>query len=134
MGLVFDSSATVACFAPDERLPRRLPKLLATEDLIVPAIWPEEVLNALLMMVRRGRISASEAMARIQDLGALGTTIDEPDYGRTARVVYPLAERYGLTVYDAAYLELAMRRDAPLATLDEALIRAARQAKVRLIR
>lgn len=89
MGLVLDSSATVVCFAPDERPPRRLPKLLATEDPIVPAIRLEEVLSALLMMVRRGPISSSEAMARIQDLGALGTAIDEPDYGRTARVVYP---------------------------------------------
>lgn len=80
MGLVLDSSATVACFAPDERLPKRLGRLLASEELIVPSIWPDEVLNALLMMVRRGRISASEAAARIQDLGALAPGIEAPDY------------------------------------------------------
>lgn len=80
------------------------------------------------MGVRRGRHDAAFRDATLSDLALLPIWLDaETDlhaWGATAR----LAARHGLTVYDAAYLELARRRDVPLATLDQPL-RAAAQAE-----
>jgi predicted nucleic acid-binding protein len=87
----------------------------------VPALWRLEVANVLQMNVRRGRHDAAFRDAALTDLAMLPISIDpETDqqaWGATVR----LAARHRLTVYDAAYLELAQRRGLPLATLDKEL-------------
>ena len=88
----------------------------------VPAHWPLEVANGLRMAERRGRllsVRSAEALARIFTLGI--AVDDGPWPVRTARAL-DLSRRYALTVYDAAYLELAERRNARLATLDRDLL------------
>jgi predicted nucleic acid-binding protein len=97
---------------------------------IVPALWWFEVRNLLLVNERRGRLGAAGTAEFLADLGRLPIDSDR-DPGSGA--VLGLARAHGLTVYDAAYLELALRADAPLATLDQQLVRAARAAKVALL-
>ena len=91
----------------------------------VPALWRLEVANVLEMGVRKGRTDAAFRDAALADLALLPISVDpETDrhaWGATAK----LAARYRLTLYDAAYLELARRRSLPLATLDQDLRAAA---------
>ncbi|MGH6913595.1 MAG: type II toxin-antitoxin system VapC family toxin, partial [Geminicoccales bacterium] len=89
-----------------------------------------EVRNLLVMNERRGRLDAAGTAKFLIDLGELPIQIDrEPDSGTTLG----LARAHRLTCYDAAYLELALRRAAPLATLDRRLAAAARTAAVPLL-
>jgi predicted nucleic acid-binding protein len=100
---------------------------------MVPAHWPAEVANALLIAVRRGRISREKANRFFLDLRALPIRIDPESSETVFDHVFKLAEKYGLTVYDAAYLELAIRESLPLATLDNDLRKAARASGVPLV-
>ena len=85
------------------------------------------------MAVRRKRISAARPAAIMADLDALPITIDAAATVRAWAATFALAERHGLTVYDAAYLELALRMGAMLASLDRELIWAARREGVETI-
>jgi predicted nucleic acid-binding protein len=111
---------------------------LESERAVVPAIWQVEVGNALVFSRRRERISDQEFRRALEDLMALPIDVD-PGASTTAfQGVVPLAQAHGLTVYDACYLELALRRSLPLATLDgsgrrQGLVRAAEAANVRLL-
>ena len=132
--IVLDASIVVSWFFESERTPEKLGVLDRTvkEGAVVPAHWLTEVANALQMGVRRGRFLAS----RLPDsLGALADlTIDrEASAFPTIAAVVETADRHDLTVYDAAYLELAKRRGLPLATLDQALANAARQEGVEVL-
>jgi predicted nucleic acid-binding protein len=94
---------------------------------LVPSIWALEVANALLVAERRKRISQADAAAAWASLQRLPIEAD-PETGRRAGSdILALARQQKLSVYDAAYLELAMRQGTPLASLDE-LLRAAAQA------
>jgi predicted nucleic acid-binding protein len=91
----------------------------------VPALWRLEVANVLEMGVRRNRHDAAFRDATLVDLEQLSIHVD-PETDRHAwSATLRLAERHKLTLYDAAYLELAQRRGLPLATLDEDLRAAA---------
>jgi predicted nucleic acid-binding protein len=107
--------------------------MVKTDGFWVPELWRWEVANVLQMNVKRGRHGAAFRDAALLDLGLLSIHVDaeagRQAWGPTVRV----AERHGLTVYDAAYLELALRRGVPLATLDEDLRAAAEAEKVRLL-
>ena len=94
---------------------------------IVPQHWQAEVSNALLYGQIRGRISWEEIPGRLSFLDGLQITTDAAP---NILAALDLARLYGLTVYDALYLELAIRRQAPLATLDNKLRRAASEAGV----
>lgn len=127
---VLDASVTVAWCFEDERTPHveALLKRLFVSPAIVPQLWPFEVANVLAMATRKGRVTQAE---RSRFLGMLITspvTIDHSKSPLAFRDVLPLAETHRLTVYDAAYLELALRRGLPLATLDKALAAAAASA------
>ena len=100
---------------------------LEHEDAHVPAIWPLEVSNALIMALRRRRISGAECKRCVAALSALPIELDA-----TAALIEVLAsaQRFELTSYDAAYLELAQRRTLPLATLDTKLREACRTLKI----
>lgn len=133
MPFVLDSSASLARIAPDEMLPQGIAAALEKQPAIAPAHWPFETLNGLEIMRRRGRLDDHTVTDAVALLLALRVEIEPSDLSRNADAVLPLAREYGLTVYDAAYLELAQRRRLPLATLDKALRGAAGKARVKLI-
>ena len=101
--------------------------------VLVPALFFWEVANALLMAVRRQRLSQAERVEALQLLEAQGFDVDPASPAVIWHDVIHLAEQCQLTAYDAAYLELAMRRGLPLATHDRALRAAARSLGVELL-
>ena len=130
MPFVLDASITVSWAFKDKanvEAARALTRL-RSDQARVPGLWWFEVRNSLLMGERRGRIQEAESSAFLADLGKLAIAVDRgPDENRTLS----LARQHRLTVYDAAYLELAEREGLALATLDAALLRAATAAGVR---
>ena len=131
--LVIDGSAALGFLMPDEQAPGALAALDALDDGVpayVPAHWRIEVANGLLTAERRKRISQAAASEALQALFSLPIEIDEETARHVAGAIIGLARQYRLTVYDAAYLELAMRRGATLATGDAALAKAAKAAGV----
>ncbi len=101
-----------------------------TDEARVPSLWWFEVRNTLIVNERRGRLTESDTATFLRGLVRLRVTLDRfPKEGD----VLALARHRGLTVYDAAYLELARREGAPLATLDAALATAARAERVPLL-
>lgn len=135
MSLVLDSSTCLAWCFEDERSP----KVLAVIDRViehgawVPTLWRYEIGNALLMAQRRQRIDGGQRLALLAALSDFAITEDREPEGDPWRATSQLAELHRLTVYDAAYLELAQRRRLPLATLDDALCAAARTSAVELL-
>ena len=135
MSLVLDSSATLAFIYSDETTEpiRRVFQAVADDGALVPALWRLEVANSLTVAVRRGRIDANFRRTALADLALLDITIDDHTdvhaWGETLNV----ADRFQLTVYDAAYLELAQRCTLPLATLDSELGTAAKALGLRVV-
>lgn len=128
VGLVLDSSITLAWSFEDESDPYADSVLdqLATTHALVSSIWPLEVANALLMGERRKRSTEAETIKWTGILGALPIRIDDETNAYAWGETLNLARGHGLTTYDASYLELAIRRGLPLATLDDKLIVAAK--------
>ena len=127
MSLVLDASLAVAWFFADERTAAVNAVLseVTVGGARVPGLWRLEVANTLQMAVRRKRIDAAFRDEAVQRLAALPIVID-PDTNQHAwAATLLLADRFGLTVYDAAYLELAQRHALPLASLDRELRAAA---------
>jgi predicted nucleic acid-binding protein len=106
--------------------------LAGEHEIFVPVLWPYEVSNVLLGAVRRQRISSAKAKEFIDDLESLDIRMDDGT-GLVWETVYTLAERHRLTTYDAAYLELAQRKQLPLASLDGQLNSAAREVGIEMI-
>lgn len=129
-GFVVDASVSAAWFLPDEANPFTEAALLATatHQVWVPALWLLEMGNLLLSAQRRKRISADKRRELAVAASALRVKVDRQPVAISA--VDEIAARHGLTAYDAAYLELAMRRGIPLATQDLALIAAMAKAGV----
>jgi predicted nucleic acid-binding protein len=128
---VLDASTTVA-WALDEsnRWAAQALTRMRGDPALVPTLWWFELRNALLVNERRGRITERQTARFLRDVERLAITIDNtPDESS----VLTLARRHRLTVYDAAYLELALREALPLATLDKALADAAGAEGVSLI-
>ena len=123
MSLVIDSSITLAWFFEDERTAGADAVLRqVTEDgAVAPSLWKLEVANALQMAVKRKRIDEAFRDASIADLQALVVAIDTQTDHQAWTSTLRLAERWRLTLYDAAYLEAAQRLGLPLATLDKEL-------------
>lgn len=134
-GLVIDASAVLAwCFEDeggtdvDAMIDR-----VVEQGAIVPAIWPLEVANALRTAERRRRIDIASSTTLLMMIEALPIEIDGETAAKAFNDTLALSRGYGLTVYDAAYLELAMRLSLSLATGDAALARAATRAGVATI-
>lgn len=125
--MVLDSSAILATMFHDERTPVVLAvrNTAAQEGARVPAIWHLEVVNTLVLAVRRKRITALERDGMLHDLEALPIAVDDETAAHAWKSSMRLAEQHRLTAYDAAYLELALRLDLPLASLDTDLNAAA---------
>ena len=127
MTFVLDSSVALTWCFEDESSPAAdaLLTRITEEGAHAPSLWPLEILNALRMAERRGRISTQARHERIAFLQALPVVLDAETAAQAWTTTNRLAERYGLTLYDAAYLELAQRLNLPLATLDAELRQAA---------
>jgi predicted nucleic acid-binding protein len=133
-GLVLDASVAFAFVAPDEGDPlEATTKLLETKGAVVPASWRLEIANALLLAQRRGRIDGAFRRQALSELGDMPISIDDETNHHAWERTLTLAERYNLSTYDSAYLELALRRGLPLATLDEELRTGAMRARVALL-
>ena len=135
MSLILDSSVTLAWVYSDETTEsiRRVFDMVTNNGAWVPALWRLDIANILEMGVRRGRTDAAFRDAILADLALLPISLD-PETGRQAwGATARLAARYRLTLYDAAYLELARRRGLPLATLDRELRIAAGAEEVALL-
>ena len=134
--LVIDGSTALGFLMSDEHAPGAMAALDALErgvPTFVPAHWPLEVANGLLMAERRKRASQADVTEALHVVLALPIEIDRDTTRHVAGETAGLARQYGLTIYDAAYLELAMRLGATLATSDAALAKAAKKAGVRLM-
>lgn len=130
---VLDSSAALAWVLPGEAVPgsERLLHAVAAEGALAPGLWVFEVANVLLMAERRQRLSFAQRQRALDLLAELAVRLD-PAGTALWPAVAALAARHGLTVYDASYLELAVRTALPLATLDRQLRQAALAAGVPL--
>jgi predicted nucleic acid-binding protein len=91
----------------------------------VPVLWLYEVANVVELAVRKGRIPQDAALAFLESLSDLPIEVENPSRTEVLVTVRALAGRYQLSGYDAAYLELAIRHNLPIASLDRALSRAA---------
>ena len=120
---VLDCSVTLSwCFVDEqdryaEDVLRSLSKALA----IVPAIWTSEVTNGLLMGERRQRSTEADTSKWLSSIAGLPIEIDVRGSLDFFAAVAPLARAQGLTSYDASYMEIALRRNLPLATIDKRL-------------
>lgn len=131
---MLDSSVALAWFFADEgEATLVVLEQVGEAGAVVPPLWRYEVANGFLMAERRGRIDAEYRARSLARLATLAITSDEESDRRCWDATVALAEAHRLTVYDAAYLELAQRRGLPLATLDAALARTARGAGVEVV-
>jgi predicted nucleic acid-binding protein len=136
MNFVVDSSFALAWVLKDETTPETdkvLNSLGQGAKAFVPALWRWEMANALLMVERRKRATIAEINGHLLLLRSLPIELDETAYEQAWSVTFSLAQKHKLTSYDAAYLELAMRRLLPLGTLDSELAAAAKMEKVELL-
>ena len=135
MPFVLDCSVTMTwCFADEMTAATNDVYARADHDAVaVPVGWMNEVVNALIMGERRNRISQQDAQKFLTDIAGLPSIIDVDGAHEAFRRLPDLCRTHQLTAYDASYLELAMRLDLPLATLDDALVIAARSAGVPLV-
>src|ERR1017187_1341997 len=127
VSLILDSSATLAWIYGDETTAaiRGVFEAIADSGAVVPALWRLEVANSLTMAVRRRRIDPDFRRAALADLALLDIATDQQTDSYAWTDTLNLADHFRLTVYDAAYLELARRRALPLATLNQELRTAA---------
>jgi predicted nucleic acid-binding protein len=129
MPFVLDASVVVAWALPDENHPlaELALELVSADEARVPSLWWYEVRNSLIVNERRHRLTQTHTAAFLRALSLLRVSVDRM---LDEAQVLALSRRHKLTVYDAAYLELAQREHLPLATLDARLATAARAEKV----
>src|SRR5262249_38338660 len=122
-GIVVDSAvACTWCFG-DQATPmtRACKEAVVEPSALVPAHWALEVGNVLAVSERRGLLSEAQIRRFLDLLEGLPKAVDNRPPQSAFGDVLSLARTHGLSTYDAAYLELSMRRGLPLATLDKAL-------------
>ncbi len=131
-GAVVDSSVALAwCFEDEASAETEaLFEQVRDHGAVVPGLWHLELANVLLQAEKRGRIAAADVAMRLDLIAALPIVTDHETAGRAWRDTITLARAQGLTTYDAAYLELAVRRGVPMMTRDAALAAAARRIGV----
>jgi predicted nucleic acid-binding protein len=132
---VADCSIAMAWLFHEEATPKTAVLLnrLATERALVPTWWFIEITNVLAMAERKRRITPAQSDAFIADLSKLGIERDDEAADRAFTNILALCRTHRLTSYDAIYLELAIRRSLPLATLDEDLRKTAKKLGVGLL-
>jgi predicted nucleic acid-binding protein len=133
---VVDASVALAWCFEDEASTLAdglLERLRQGDRIVVPAHWPTEMSNGLLVASRRKRIKADQPSHFWDELARLPIEVEAALSAAQAKIVLALSEKHVLTVYDAAYLELAHRRHLPLGTLDTDLRKAAQAEGVALL-
>jgi len=135
MSLVLDSSVALAWVYADETTDAvlRLFDTIRVNGAWVPGLWRWEIANVLQLNVRRGCHAGDFRDGALSSLAMLPVKVDAEADRQAWSAALHLAERHGLTVYDASYLEIASRRKIPLATLDQELGAAARAEKIQLL-
>jgi predicted nucleic acid-binding protein len=130
-GVVDSSIALTWCFE-DEASPEtdELFARVRDDGAIVPGLWHLELSNVLLQAEKRGRISKADVAQRLELIADLPISVDPETAARSWREILALARAEVLTAYDAAYLELAVRRGLPLMTRDGELASAAKRLGV----
>lgn len=132
---VLDASVTLAWCFPDENsvFAEQIANMFRHGDsAIVPSFWPHEVLNALLAVEKRKRITKDLIRSFLEDLSMLPITLEQFPASIVFSRIQQLSREHSLTAYDAAYLDLALAGGLPLATLDDDLRRAGKKAGVGL--
>ena len=131
-GPVLDCSVACAWLLADENVPaaEEILEQVVESGAIAPGIWWSELRNVLIIAERRGRTSSSQTDAALRATSTLGIVMDHAPEEAT---VLRLARNHKLSVYDALYLELAIRQQRPLATLDRALKNAAESEQIEVI-
>lgn len=129
---VVDNSVVMAwCFDEEgDNYAEAVLESLETGEALVPAIWPLEVGNVLLVAEKKKRLSPASVVRFLALLGGLPITVEQEAPERMLKEIVSLAREHGLSTYAASYLDLAMRLDLPLSTQDAALGKAARKCKV----
>jgi predicted nucleic acid-binding protein len=133
---VLDASIVLTWCFPDEesRKAEEISERIALGDRpAVTSFWRHEVLNALLMGEKRKRLTSELIKTFIEDLARLPIEVDAPESATVFQVTQGLCRKHGLTAYDAAYLELAMRNRVAITTADAALERAARAEGIEIV-
>lgn len=135
MPFVLDASVALAWSFRDERnaYAHRVLRRLEDEPALVPAVWMLEVANGLLVAERRGRFTTADVAQVYGALADLPIEWSALTLDQALGPVLELARAHGLSAYDAAYLELAMREGLPLATQDEAVRTAAQRVGLPLV-
>ncbi len=135
MSLVLDNSVAMLWLLPQSNpaglaLAQKVLDLLQDNGAQVPSLWHLEVANVMAKSLRLNKITQAQASTFVALLEALDIATDAETSLRALHDTLDLARRYHLSAYDAAYLELALRKGLPLATLDTQLLAAAEQAGV----
>ena len=134
---VLDASVVLTWCFPDENadLAQHVAHRFKQGDTaLAPSFWPHEVLNALLAREKRKRISKEMIQSFLDDLAVLPVTLEQIPAGIVFDRIQSLSRKHGLTAYDAAYLDLALENGLALATWDEALVRACKNAGAAWVR
>jgi predicted nucleic acid-binding protein len=133
--LVLDASVTVSWCFPDRRTDFTTGVLreIATGFAVVPGLWALEVGNALAVSERKGYLKSAQLGAFLRDLDDLPKQVEHHTPDQALGRTLALAREYGLSTYDACYLELAERMGLPLATLDADLRKTAKKARIALV-
>lgn len=135
-GFVADASVGVAWAAPSQSADaaaRLLDEIALGRPFVVPVLWMFEVANALVVLARRRRLDPGQCARARLDLIHLHPDVDEEGTRLALGRISDLASKHGLSVYDATYLELALRRELPLASRDASLNAAARLSGLRTL-
>ncbi len=135
MSLVLDASMTIAWLLDGEQTEaaHAVLRRVVADGAVVPSLWRLEVANVLRNAVRRGRCDEAYVDRSLGRLGRLAIMVDSETDDHAWGATRTLAREYGLTLYDAAYLELAVRLGRPLASCDAALIASAQRASVEIV-
>lgn len=133
-GFVLDSAVTLAWAFGDQgdHYTDGVLSALLEGEAVVPSLWALEVANGLLVAERRQRLTPADADAFTRALAALPIRLEESDTPQAVGHILDRGRSHGPSVYGAAYLDLALRLELPLAARDEALRTAARKAGARL--
>lgn len=132
---VIDNSVVMAWCFEDEtsRYTEAILDSLEVSTAFVPSIWPLEVGNVLLVAEREKRLSEADSARFIALLTELPITIEQEPPERMLKEILALAREHQLSSYDVSYLDLAMRKGLPIATLDNGLIAAAKRSQVPIV-
>lgn len=129
---VIDNSVVMTWCFVDEANPYADAVLDSLSEMngVVPAIWPLEVVNVLLVAERRKRLQESDSVRFLSLLTQLPIEVEEAWPARSMKDLLALGRANDLSSYDASYLDLAMRQGLPIATLDQKLVEAAKRINI----